>query len=85
MARTTVTLRRKKKRQEQESARKAETQSRWPHDGSTDALDAKAYKFLQMSMLHITARDTFAISSHLDLIVDGANAVDSLVVRSKIR
>ena len=44
-----------------------------------------AYKFLQISTLHISARETYAVGSHLDLIVDGANAVDSIVVRSKIR
>ena len=38
-----------------------------------------------MSTLHISARETHAVNSHLDLIVDGANAVDSIVVRSKIR
>ena len=29
------------------------------------------------------ARETTSVGSHLDLIVDGANAVDSFVVRSK--
>ena len=43
-----------------------------------------AYNFLQMSALHISARETYAVGN-LDLIVDGANAVDSIVVRSKIR
>ena len=44
-----------------------------------------AYKFLQMSTLHISAGETYAVGSHLDLIVDGANAVNSIVVCLKTR
>ena len=36
-------------------------------------------------MLHISALEIYAVGIHLDFIVDGANAVDSIVVRSKIR